>query len=304
MSSPGSEFQLFIRQQPTRALVAGVKEKDRKPVDPQPIVQFQVIDKGNYLAQHYLQSPYYFMCCSLFDSLNDAPVPVPPCTALTGTLVSPLHRLNDEDNSEGGFFVFGDLSVKLEGNFRLKFTLFEMGEGSASHLTSIISDPFVVSRPKDFLGMTESTSLSRLFADQGVKLKLRKKRRACVKRSLPPLGEYPRPAPLRSPHYSSIQILGSTSRDYLGGVSAASQDYNYYTSPVKRQCVTLDYNNRGIYDDGRMYQVEAHPQNLAPSANQPRAYTTPPILQEHSGVTNYAMSDGIPPLTRVPETCE
>lgn len=27
---------------------------------------------------------------------------------------------------DGGFFVFGDLSVKLEGDFRLKFTLFEM----------------------------------------------------------------------------------------------------------------------------------------------------------------------------------
>lgn len=30
------------------------------------------------------------------------------------------------DGLDGGFFVFGDLSVKLEGEFRLKFTLFEM----------------------------------------------------------------------------------------------------------------------------------------------------------------------------------
>lgn len=29
-------------------------------------------------------------------------------------------------HSDGGFFVFGDLSVKIEGEFRLKFTLFEM----------------------------------------------------------------------------------------------------------------------------------------------------------------------------------
>ncbi|KAE8347318.1 hypothetical protein BDV24DRAFT_146842 [Aspergillus arachidicola] len=300
MSSPGCEFQLIIRQQPTRARVAGVKEKDRKPVDPQPIVQFQVIEKGNYLLQHYLQSPYYFMCCSLFDPVNDVPVPVPPSTALTGTLVSSLHRLKDEENSEGGFFVFGDLSVKLEGNFRLKFTLFEMADGSACYLTSIISDRFAVSRPKDFLGMTESTSLSRLFADQGVKLKLRKKRRACVKRSLPLLEEYPRPAPLRSPGYSSVQLAGSTSRDYPGAVSTASQDYSYYTGPVKRQCVSLDYNNRGMYGDGRMYQIEAHPQNPAQPVNQPRAYTTP-ILQGHSGVTNYAMPDGVPPLARVLE---
>ena len=28
--------------------------------------------------------------------------------------------------ADGGFFVFGDLSVKLEGEYRLKFSLFEM----------------------------------------------------------------------------------------------------------------------------------------------------------------------------------
>ena len=27
---------------------------------------------------------------------------------------------------DGGFFVFGDLSVKVEGDFRLRFNLFEM----------------------------------------------------------------------------------------------------------------------------------------------------------------------------------
>jgi len=65
--------------------------------------------------------------------------------ALAGTLVSSLHRLKDIDNSgklewvklfystrtnslliDGGFFVFGDLSVKVEGEFRLRFSLFEM----------------------------------------------------------------------------------------------------------------------------------------------------------------------------------
>ncbi|PIG89634.1 nuclear division Rft1 protein [Aspergillus arachidicola] len=298
MSSTGSEFQLIIRQQPTRARVAGVKEKDRKPVDPQPIVQFQVIEEGNYLAQHYLQSPYYFMCCSLLDPLNDVPVPVPPSTPLTGTLVSSLHRLKDEDNSEGGFFVFGDLSVKIEGIFRLKFTLFEMRKGSASHLTSIISDRFTVSRPKGFPGMTEATSLSRLFADQGVKLKLRKKSRAGIKRPLQQLEEYPRQAPLRSPHYSSIQTPGNPSTGHPGAVAGVNQDYSYYTGPVKRQCVSLDYTNRRIYNDGRMYQIEAHPQSPAQLINQPRAYTTP-ISQGHARVTNYAMSDGIPPFAQV-----
>ena len=33
-------------------------------------------------------------------------------------------KLNPE--TDGGFFVFGDLSVKIEGEFRLKFILYEM----------------------------------------------------------------------------------------------------------------------------------------------------------------------------------
>lgn len=60
---------------------------------------------------------------------------------------------------DGGFFVFGDLSVKVEGEYRLRFSLFEMRKYVKSlglrlqarliccraevfHIKSIISDPF------------------------------------------------------------------------------------------------------------------------------------------------------------------
>lgn len=81
------------------------------------------------------------MCTNLYSSVHDSPSPIPPHQALAGTLVSSLHRLKDIDNSglctgpffscrltlaDGGFFVFGDLSVKIEGEFRLRFSLFEM----------------------------------------------------------------------------------------------------------------------------------------------------------------------------------
>ena len=84
------------------------------------------------------------MCTNLYNAAHDTPS---PNQALAGTLVSSLHRLKDIDNSglsslvpplsfpfpnseqilpDGGFFVFGDLSVKIEGHFRLRFSLFEM----------------------------------------------------------------------------------------------------------------------------------------------------------------------------------
>lgn len=44
---------------------------------------------------------------------------------LIGQLVSSLHRLKDLDNSEKGFFVFGDLAVIVTGKFRLRFCVWE-----------------------------------------------------------------------------------------------------------------------------------------------------------------------------------
>lgn len=66
------------------------------------------------MSRHYLQSPYYFMCCSLYDANEDQPVPVPPATALAGTLVSSLHRLKDVDNNgKPAFFVKGGTASLL-----------------------------------------------------------------------------------------------------------------------------------------------------------------------------------------------
>lgn len=43
-----------------------------------------------------------------------------------GSTVSSLFQLKDEDKSDAGFFVFPDLSVRVEGDFRLKLDLYEI----------------------------------------------------------------------------------------------------------------------------------------------------------------------------------
>lgn len=50
--------------------------------------------------------------------------PYHPFPSLQSILRYRQHHANDA--ADGGFFVFGDLSVKIDGEFRLKFTLFEM----------------------------------------------------------------------------------------------------------------------------------------------------------------------------------
>lgn len=47
---------------------------------------------------------------------------------MTGSIVSSLAHLKDIDGTEGAFFVFPDLSVRCEGVYRLKFSLFEIVE--------------------------------------------------------------------------------------------------------------------------------------------------------------------------------
>lgn len=60
--------------------------------------------------RNYLQSPYFFMCCSLCDANLDRPGQLAAAhqgedldtasqSALAGTLVSSLHRLKDIDNT-------------------------------------------------------------------------------------------------------------------------------------------------------------------------------------------------------------
>lgn len=43
-----------------------------------------------------------------------------------GSTVSSLFQLKDEDKTDAGFFVFPDLSVRVEGEYRLKLDLYEI----------------------------------------------------------------------------------------------------------------------------------------------------------------------------------
>ena len=139
------------------------------------------------------------MCASLWHPENDEPWRGPPSKTLAGSMVSSLHRLKDIDNKDGAFFVFGDISVKQKGKFRLRFSLFDYQKYVLAHslglnmvltshrsanaalfLGSVTSKPFVVDVSKDYKGLAESTYLSRAFSDQGVRLRLRKEPRTMM----------------------------------------------------------------------------------------------------------------------------
>ncbi|KAI8348472.1 velvet factor-domain-containing protein [Mortierella sp. GBAus27b] len=188
-------YELILRQQPKQSRMCGVGEKaDRRPIDPPPIVQLIVKTppgaKGGPFTS-FLQNPYYFMHASLVEKDTREDVLLIKDTrskddmhlykdnrtkATTGSSVSSLYPLKDvEDNgTESGFFVFPDLSVRMEGTYRLKFCLYEMVGKDVHFCACITSDPLIVYSAKKFPGMEESTPLSQHFAEQGLKIRIRK----------------------------------------------------------------------------------------------------------------------------------
>ncbi|KAL8959003.1 MAG: hypothetical protein Q9193_004053 [Seirophora villosa] len=98
MAPLSDDYTLTVRQGPERAKLASVKEKERKPVDPPPIVQLYIKDPADP-AQNYLQSPYLFMCVNLCEAEPAETEPLASQGVLSGTLVSSLHRLKDIDNT-------------------------------------------------------------------------------------------------------------------------------------------------------------------------------------------------------------
>jgi hypothetical protein len=166
--------QLFVRQQPEDAMVAN-KGKGRKPIDPPPVVQLKVSAEFDP-HQQWQQNPYVFMRASLAKADGSA---LDEDAVLTGSYVSSLHRLKDETNVEGGFFVFGDMSVTAVGTYILKFALYELlpEANIVKALAQAESREFTVKTAKDFGGLKESSFMTTLFSDQGVRLRLRKESR-------------------------------------------------------------------------------------------------------------------------------
>ncbi|KAJ3046613.1 hypothetical protein HK097_000688 [Rhizophlyctis rosea] len=173
------QYQLKVVQHPKHARMCGFGEKDRRPVDPPPVVQLvSRHPDGHFLNLSASEHPFLVCHCALFssDGLQDqtivqtphsaavpltnlptsssssaaaaaAPAAQPPPAAtpntpqvgvmsppgpsphaqytrsLVGSLVSTPFNLRNEEGEEGVYFIFGDLSVRTEGWYRLKFML-------------------------------------------------------------------------------------------------------------------------------------------------------------------------------------
>jgi hypothetical protein len=143
----------------------------------------------------FLMNANYFLFATLEPARHLAqprgmPDPNKP-TVLTGTPVAGMVYLDRPHPA--GYFIFPDLSVRHEGQFRLSFSLYEElkrtedhdkmedpsrasspGETHVTHRLEVKSEVLQVFSAKKFPGLTESTSLSRVVAEQGCRVRIRR----------------------------------------------------------------------------------------------------------------------------------
>jgi Velvet factor len=177
---------------------------DRRPVDPPPVVELRVFEGESTKTDITLSYNANFF---LFATLEVArPIangrmhPSPAIPVLTGCPVAGANYLDRP--SPAAYFLFPDLSVRHEGWYRLSFNLYEAtkeaedfdvdrparnadlevltprpapkNQESMAWRLEVKSTPFQVYSAKKFPGLSESTEMSRIVADQGCRVRIRR----------------------------------------------------------------------------------------------------------------------------------
>ncbi|PHH81914.1 hypothetical protein CDD83_3404 [Cordyceps sp. RAO-2017] len=180
-------FRLRLRQQPRAARACGFGDRDRRVIDPPPIVQL-VVESSSMTddeVQSYLRYESYVMNCAICDETGTRDASFMPeeyqhQRRLMGSLVGTPFVGQDENGDEGCFFCFGDLSCRTPGAFRLKFTLIMIDPSRAGMirhfpiLTEALSDVFHVYSAKEFPGMLPSSNLAKRLKEQGCIISIKK----------------------------------------------------------------------------------------------------------------------------------
>ncbi|KAK0674323.1 velvet factor-domain-containing protein [Cercophora samala] len=185
--SPTSEYRISVRQQPYAARSCGFGERDRRVIDPPPIVQLTIHDPSLAPEElgRRLRHQFSVVHCSIYDEKGERDMSAMPedfrqQRRLMGTLVASPFVGQDENGEEGCFFCFPDLSCRTPGSFRLKFALvvldpmrMVMGDRSKIVATAM-SEVFCVFNAKDFPGMKASTGLTKRLKEQGCLISIKK----------------------------------------------------------------------------------------------------------------------------------
>ncbi|KAI9045017.1 sexual development activator VeA [Aspergillus affinis] len=203
-------YRLSIIQDPERARACGAGAKssaDRRPVDPPPVVELRIFESDPSDENHktditFAYNANFFLFATLEASRPIAQgrhAPPPSCPVLTGVPVAGIAYLDRPQ--QAGYFIFPDLSVRHEGFYRLNFHLYEETKDSKDvtegtpipnstpnanpakpsspksaldFRLDVVSKQFQVYSAKKFPGLATSTNISRVIAEQGCRVRIRR----------------------------------------------------------------------------------------------------------------------------------
>ncbi|XXH05194.1 hypothetical protein Hte_011619 [Hypoxylon texense] len=186
VAAASSSYTLRVRQQPVAARSCGFGERDRRVIDPPPIVQVFIEDPKASQEEIRSQLKFRFsvMHCTIWNETGDQDCSGMPDDyrqqrRLMGTIVSSPFVGLDENNEEGCFFCFPDLSCRTPGTFRLRFSLVVLDPNSVPGsktpvCATAMSEVFTVYNAKDFPGMRASTALTKRLKEQGCLISIKK----------------------------------------------------------------------------------------------------------------------------------
>ncbi|KAI4149389.1 MAG: hypothetical protein LQ340_004658 [Diploschistes diacapsis] len=294
---------------------------DRRPVDPPPVVELKIFDAETKNDVTFSHNANFFLYTTLESARAIAPIRgnnVPaPFPVLTGTPVAGMAYLDRP--VPAGYFIFPDLSVRHEGKYRLSFNLYEelkeekdadmqpMANNARNGLMApnahvsfrleVKSEPFIVYSAKKFPGLAESTNLSRVVAEQGCRVRIRRDVRMRRRENKPnkDFDDYEDDAAAyRGDRFSTPDTYSqNAAMERARSVSASSVDNNghqfpavdrrasshdqtYYSqapyqqpplqAPVPQQ--PINFNSHLAFGSAPPYQAPAMPSG-APQTNQP-----------------------------------
>ena len=205
MPTDSARYTLTVRQQPQSARACGFGERDRRVIDPPPILVLDVhkpVGTETYAVHCVLwnpaldeddstmpvsterkqQSMYKIFTLETFFTENRIWKPPANSSAgrLMGTLMASPFYGKDEKNVDTCFFTFPDLSVRTPSTYSLKFSLVvldlsQMRPGSiAPVMATVKTNAFQVYNAKDFGGMLPSTALTKSLKAQGCLIPVKK----------------------------------------------------------------------------------------------------------------------------------
>lgn len=178
------KYELSLRQQPVNARSCGFGDRDRRVVDPPPIVQLKVSGPGLSREElnRKMKNPLNIVHCSIWsedgaEEMSGMPDEYTRQKRLMGNLVASPFVGTDEHGDEGCFFCFPDISCRTPGKYRLKFSLVLLDwrpRMKSPVKVEVLSDVFQTFSAKEFPGMSESTALAKALKHQGCNIPTKK----------------------------------------------------------------------------------------------------------------------------------